>query len=103
MAAKTPEESINDIRGDLKALRDDLVSLAGTVRDLGTQQAGSMAQNVRGAVGQAAEGMRMTAGEARRQGEIMASEMEAAITRHPLTSVLIALGLGYLVGLISRR
>lgn len=101
--SKTPEESITDIRADLKALRDDLASLAGSVRDIGARQAGSMADNVRDAVGHAAESVRMTAGEARRQGEIMATEMEAAITRHPLTSVLVALGLGYLVGLISRR
>lgn len=100
---RTAEENIGEIRDELKALRDDLAALGQSVRDLGVQQANSVAGSVRDAVGQATESLRMSAGEARRQGEAVATEIEAAITRNPLTAILVAMGLGYIVGMISRR
>jgi ElaB/YqjD/DUF883 family membrane-anchored ribosome-binding protein len=101
--AKTAEDSAAEINAELKALREDFAALIATLKEAGTQQAGNVAAGVREAVGQMGEQVRMSAGQARAQGEAMANEMEAMIARNPLTSILVALGLGYLVGVITRR
>jgi ElaB/YqjD/DUF883 family membrane-anchored ribosome-binding protein len=101
--ARTPEESAADIGADLKALREDVASLIQTLKETGTQQAGNMAAGLRDAVDSVGESVRMTAGQARERGEAVARDMEAMIGRNPLTAVLVALGLGYLLGIITRR
>ncbi len=45
-----------------------------------------------------AETLRTTASEARHRGEVAASELEDMIAARPLTSVLVALGVGYVIG-----
>lgn len=101
--AKIGEESAAEIGAELKALRDDLASLVQTLKDAGRREADNVAAGLRDAAGQVSEQVRVTAGQARAQGEAMATEMEAMIVRNPITAVLVALGLGYLVGAITRR
>ncbi|MCW5698027.1 MAG: DUF883 family protein [Bauldia sp.] len=101
--ASAKEDSFDDLQKELKALRADLTALVGTVKEIGASQAENLASQVKGAVGELGSRMRMTADEARRRGEEAAHEIEDVIGRHPLTAVMVAMGVGFIVGAITRR
>lgn len=96
------EDTAAELRREVKALRDDLTALVGTVSDYIGKQASQAGEAAKEGVGQMAEALKSTANEARRRGEIAASEIEDMIAARPLTSVLVALGLGYVIGKLRR-
>jgi ElaB/YqjD/DUF883 family membrane-anchored ribosome-binding protein len=96
--AKTTEETSAELGREIKALRDDFTALMATVKEYGELQAAQAAHSARETIDRVGERIRMTADEARERGEAMATEIEVMIARRPLTSVLIALGVGYLIG-----
>lgn len=101
--ATAKDESNDDLQRELKALRAELTALVKSVKDIGTHQAETVSAHVRELIDEAGERVRMTASEAKRRGEAAADEVEAMITRHPLSSVLVALGLGFVIGTLRRR
>jgi ElaB/YqjD/DUF883 family membrane-anchored ribosome-binding protein len=87
---------------DLTSLRNDLSRLSETV-----------AQLVRGQTDGAADAMRDTAQHLQQSGRALASDaqtrlrgwtsdLESSIERNPLTAVMVAAGIGLLVGLMRR-
>ena len=98
--AKTAEEASAEISKELQALRDDLAALVSTVKGLATTQAEHAMDAARETVGNVTERLRMSASEARHRGEEAANEFEDMIARRPLTSIMIALGIGYVIGKI---
>lgn len=101
--ATAKEDGFDDLQKELKALRADLSSLVSTVKEIGTTQAENLASQVKGAVGELGSRIRITADEARERGEVAAHEVEQMIGRHPLTAVMVAMGVGFIVGAITRR
>jgi ElaB/YqjD/DUF883 family membrane-anchored ribosome-binding protein len=99
----TAEATMADLQRQMKAIQSDLASLTGTLKNFGKEQVDHMGKAARHAMDSAGEGMRMTAHEARERGEHIAEEVEHTISRNPLTSVLVALGVGYVAGMISRH
>lgn len=95
---KTAENASAELSKELAALREDLAALVGTVRDLATSQAGHAVDAAKETVGHVAERLRMSASDARHRGEEVATEIEEMIGRRPLTAVMIALGIGYVIG-----
>ena len=73
------------VADDVDALRSDIASLANSVKKLATEKFGA------------------TASEALHQGEQKIGEFESAIRRNPTQSALIAVGIGFVVGLILTR
>jgi ElaB/YqjD/DUF883 family membrane-anchored ribosome-binding protein len=102
MATAKPEEAGDELKREMKALRDDLAALVGTVKEMAAQRAEAVADSARETVENIGESMKMTAAEAQRRGEEMAGEVEEMIRNRPLTAVLVAAAVGYLVGKISR-
>lgn len=96
--AKTADDTAAELSKEMKALRDDLTALVSTVKDFTTSQAEHAVDAAKEKVGHMAESLKMTATEARHRGEVVATEIEDMIARRPLTSVLIALGVGYVIG-----
>ena len=96
--AKPTEEPADEIRDELKALRDDFAKLVDTVKSLGGERAESVLHRAKEAAEHTADEIRMSAGEARQRGEAAAEDIEAMIQRHPLTSILVAVGLGFIFG-----
>lgn len=108
------ESESRELSQQVENLRNDLADLGKTVRSL-AQQGSVTAQS----------GVRETADRLSRRGHELAedaktagqqavdygseifrdkySEFEATVRKHPTTAVAIALGLGYLAGLISRN
>lgn len=113
-----PSEAIDDLKDDisgfaeadlatlmaqLAAIRNDVTAIAAALGSVGLGRVESMTETMRGAFDHAAAGLKGDAGEARRRGEEAAEEVEAMIARNPLVSLLLALGLGFLAGMLTRR
>ncbi len=96
--AKPATDKAHELKDELNPLRKDLSNLMDTVKAMGKDQAESAVHSAKEAVDRAAEKVRTTTSEARKKGEVAAEELEAVILRHPLTSIFVALGLGYVFG-----
>lgn len=110
----TPEQAAGDVGADLAALRADLARLAESVAKLVNDESAAAAESVRGKVRRVAAKAEATAAHLAEEGkaafddtrERVASipeDLSAVVERNPLTSVGIALGLGMLIGMMSRR
>ena len=75
----------NDVSDNVTALRDDIASLAASVKRLAAEQIGTSVEDV--------------------QDKAMekVGDLEAAIRRNPSQSALIAAGVGFVVGLVLAR
>ena len=112
MAARTEE----DLAEHIERIRSDIASLSQTVSQLVNDTAGIQAtlkRRVNAAAKQAAQTGGDILGEATALGEeaveaaargatAAVDSIETQIARNPLTAVLIALGFGFAVGLLSR-
>jgi len=102
-ASSEVARDLDAVSEQFEVLRRDVAALVEMLGDL----AGSTARGGRKTVERTAdEYMRMgrqRADEAVSQARALEEELEAKITRNPLTAVLIALGLGFLIGMMSRR
>jgi ElaB/YqjD/DUF883 family membrane-anchored ribosome-binding protein len=74
-----------DVKDDLAALREDIASLASSVSSLATEKFGGVASDV-----QAVATERF-------------GDFESAVRRNPTQSAMIAVGVGFLVGLVLTR
>lgn len=101
MATKTTETA-DELRDELSALRADLAALVETVKEMGRDRADSAIHSAKEAVDHAAQRLKLSAEEARQRGEAAADEIEAMVTRHPIGTLFVALGLGFLIGRIGR-
>lgn len=93
----------SDLSDQIKAIQAELLSLTEAVRSYSSQHAAAGAEAVRDAAGRAGEAARHTAEEARRHGERVAEDLEGRITANPLPAVLIAAGVGLVIGAVLGR
>lgn len=96
-------EGAAELSEQIKALQAELLALTEQFRGFSTAKAQAGAEAVREAAERASGTARATAAEARRHGEQIADELEGRITANPLPAVLIAAGVGLLVGAIFSR
>jgi ElaB/YqjD/DUF883 family membrane-anchored ribosome-binding protein len=109
-SAATSATAGNDsLQEQLRTLRSDIAQISTTVAQLVQGQGGSLKEVAAGAVGAARERVagiteqgRHYADQAQTQMAAMAREIESQIERNPMTAVLVALGIGFAVGLMSR-
>ncbi len=74
-----------DVKNDIDALRGDIASLANSVSALASEKLGSVV------------------GEAQSVAVDKLGDIESAIRRHPTQAAMIAVGVGFLVGLVLTR
>ena len=96
-------ESASDVTDQTKAIQAELLALTDAVRTYSSQHAAAGAEAFRDAAGRAGEAARSTAEEARRRGERVAEDLEGRITDNPLPAVLIAAGVGLVIGAFLGR
>lgn len=97
-------EGAADLSEQIKAIQAELLALTESVRSFSSEKAHAGAEAFRDAAGKASDTARTTADEARRRGERLAEDLEGRITTHPLPAVLIAAGVGLVIGaLLGRR
>ena len=108
------EADSGDLARQLENLRKDLAELGGTVRALAQEGSATAQRSVRDTTDRLARRGQELAEDAKTAGQQAVdygseifrdkySEFEATVRRHPTTAVAVALGLGYLAGLLSRN
>ena len=93
----------SDLSEQIKAIQAELLALTDTVRSYTRDQASAGADAARHAAHRAADTASAAADEARRRGERVAEELQDHITANPLPAVLVAAGIGLVVGTILTR
>jgi ElaB/YqjD/DUF883 family membrane-anchored ribosome-binding protein len=100
--AKGEDISTEDLRENLIELRKDFKELLTTVERLAAAQAGSVSGQVREGLRTYADKGEEVFGLAREQAERVYDDLHETIERNPLTALMIALGLGFLIGFLTR-
>jgi ElaB/YqjD/DUF883 family membrane-anchored ribosome-binding protein len=99
---KNVEGASGDLSADLTVLRQDVARLAETVHELLQHQTQAAGLRMSEVVGDARDKIASTAADAQSRVCAAGHEIGVSIERNPLTAVLIALGIGMSIGLISR-
>lgn len=110
MADKTE----NALNNEIETLRQDIKSLTDSVADLVRRQTETARTSMKGMTDNLASTVSSTthsvseagqrlASDAQESVRTAASKVESCIEEHPVQSVLVAAGIGFVLGLMSRR
>ncbi|MGO9674051.1 MAG: hypothetical protein ACLPSF_07770 [Methylocella sp.] len=99
---EAPQDATQDFAADLAALRADIARLTASVANLVKAETSATTDSLFGAVDVARHKLSDGAAGAKDRISGATSELEASIERNPLVAVLIALGAGLAIGLLSR-
>lgn len=100
MAEKTAGSELSD---QIKAIQAELLSLTETVRSYSKEHAAAGADALRDAASRAGDAAYGAAHDAHRRGEQLAEDLQGRITANPLPAVMIAAGIGLVIGAIMGR
>lgn len=95
--------SIDDLAAQIETIRDDLAKLTTILSRAANEEVGAARDKLREAASAMSERGDELAGAAWDHADASTREVEAAIQRSPFLAVLIAVGLGFLVGMFTRR
>jgi ElaB/YqjD/DUF883 family membrane-anchored ribosome-binding protein len=96
------EGAAENFTADLAALRQDIASMADRLTKLVQHQAQSAGHSVSETVGDVTDKIAGATENAQKSVCAAGQEIEARIERNPMTSVLIAFGVGVSLGLLNR-
>jgi ElaB/YqjD/DUF883 family membrane-anchored ribosome-binding protein len=102
-AERSLDKEFDALRADMEALRKDLAALLGAVGDAASDELKSRGGRARAAATRARAALGEAAEEAERRGTESLASLEQRIEERPLASVLIAFGVGLLVGKLLER
>lgn len=103
-AAKLSEDATTeDLRENLIELRKDFKDLLSTVEKLAASQADNVQGHLREGLRTYMDKGEEAFGHAREQAERMYDDLHETVERNPLTAMMIALGLGFVIGLLTRH
>jgi len=97
------DKTAPDLAEQMKAIQSELLALSETVRSYTRDHASAGAEAVRDAASRAGSAAHDVAEEARRRGENLAEDLQGHITANPLPAVLVAAGIGLVIGAILGR
>lgn len=100
---QSSDRSYDALEAELAKLRDDVGSLASTVRDIASDEVKATVEAIRERLDKASSEARRATRRAKASAHEAADALEGAIEEHPFTSILIALGLGFIIGALLRR
>jgi ElaB/YqjD/DUF883 family membrane-anchored ribosome-binding protein len=111
VSTKEATATIEDIQRDVQALRDDLSKLAGQMSDLLSSGGGEALAGIKKRVHRMQEELDETVSDVGERGREALSDvsdhlseaLQESMQEHPLTTVALALGLGFLFGTVWRR
>jgi ElaB/YqjD/DUF883 family membrane-anchored ribosome-binding protein len=104
MATKqTGEATIDDLAAQMETIRADVATLTSLLSKIANDEVANARAKVRDAASTLSDKGERLAGAARDQADASTREVEAAIQRNPFGAVLIAVGLGFLFGMFTRR
>jgi len=97
------ERDQSSFEAEFARLRDDVTSLMETVKEAAAKEAHGVAEAVRDGIDGAAQRVRSGSQRVKDGAEGAAASLQANVEEHPIPSVLLALGLGVVVGILLRR
>ena len=100
---KTVEGATGDLGADLARLRRDIAHLTETMSELVQHQTKAAGFRASTAFGDVRNRIASTAADAQSRIRAVGGDIEASFERHPLAALLIALGVGIVLGMMSRR
>jgi ElaB/YqjD/DUF883 family membrane-anchored ribosome-binding protein len=95
------ESAAEDFAADMASLRHDVARLAEAMSKLVQDQTQAAVSRVSAVAADTADNIASKAGDAQNRVRAGGREVEAVIGRNPVATVLVSLGVGTLVGLIS--
>ena len=106
-ANRNLEEEFDTFKADLDKLRKDISALASSLGDVATDEVKTRGQRARAAVGRvtdrAGEVWDDATNEASRRGREGVAAVEQQIEERPFISLLMAFGIGLVIGKLSNR
>ncbi|HLH90162.1 MAG TPA: DUF883 domain-containing protein [Xanthobacteraceae bacterium] len=108
---KDTAATVEDIQRDVQALRDDLARLAGQVSELLSASGGEALAGIKERVRRMQDQLDETVSDVSERGREALTEvgdhlsdaLQESIEQHPLTTIALAVGLGFLFGTAWRR
>ena len=102
-AKASSEQDYAQLEAEFAQLRTDVASLAEAVRDVATSEAKGVSDALLNGLDGAAKQARRASKRVRKEALDAADTFQTSIEEHPISSILIALGVGVVVGMIMRR
>jgi ElaB/YqjD/DUF883 family membrane-anchored ribosome-binding protein len=110
-STKDATATVENIQRDVQALRDDLAKLAGQVSELLSAGGGETIAGIKERVHRMQDGLDETMSDMGERGrealsdvsEHLSEALQESIEEHPLTTIALAVGLGFLFGTAWRR
>lgn len=101
MVDKNVQDEIQNLKDDVSKLRSDVSELVGVLRDLGVEKIDEARGNVEDELRARREQLRESVDKAKARGRKTADDIENQISEHPLSSLLAAFGLGFIIAKLS--
>lgn len=102
-ASSPSAASSEEIAAELAALRNDVAALAKSIGGYGKVRAAELRGSAEAATDDLLESSRKALKDLRKQIDELEGELETRVREHPLQTLLIAVGLGFLLSLVIRR
>lgn len=97
MADESIRKEFNELKQDFSKLRADIADLLSAVKDAGMERAAESGASLNEELQKRRERLRSALQGARVRGEKTIDDIEEGIAEHPLSSLLMAFGLGFIV------
>lgn len=96
------DKEVDTLKEDIAKLSGDIADVLGVLKKLGAGKIDAVRESLDGEAEKYGEDIRQAYEGAKARGETAADSLEAEITLHPLRSVLVAFGVGYVVAKLMR-
>ena len=93
----------DDIERQFRIIREDFTTLSGLLREIGEAKAGEKRDAAMAQANELLERARATLEDGRLKAQAATASIEDHIRTKPVQSAMIALGVGFLVGILTRR
>jgi ElaB/YqjD/DUF883 family membrane-anchored ribosome-binding protein len=97
------ERDYAQLETEFTKLREDVASLADTVKSIAASEARGVSEALRSSFDSAANQARRASKRVQTGAHDAAESLQASVEEHPISSVLLALGVGVVVGMMLRR
>lgn len=97
------ERDYAQLETEFAKLREDVASLADTVKGIAANEARGVSDALRSSLESAAKQARNASKRVKSEAHDAAESLQASVEEHPISSVLVALGVGVVVGMMLRR
>lgn len=94
---ETPKDDIKTLREDFNKLREDMAKLTDTLKQIGGDRAHAAQEHLNDRLDDARERLRARVDSTGQRGREYYDQLEGRVGEHPLTSLLTAFGVGFVL------